>query len=187
MIMKTKIKKFSMLSTFRALMMFAAACLITTSCSAHPSIKEKANIIVKDSVMRAAVGDSIYRIITDANKVVAVVKLKTSDNKKDSIVSVKVNKMDKYVLNFILTAPSNYESNDTVYGKYFPNFSLNFTASKGRKCTANFDFGLKKWNICDSEGKEIVIFDMPTNNVLRLANKLFPDFKYFNTLLNTLK
>lgn len=185
--MKNKIKSYGLLYTFRALMMFIVACLVTTSCSARTSINEKSNFIVKDSVMRKAVGDSIYNIIIDAKKVVAVVKLKTSDNKNDSTINVKVNKMDKYVLNFILTAPSNYESNDTVWGKYFPNFSLNFTASKGRKCSANFDFGLKKWNISDAKGNEIVIFDMPTNDVLRLANKLFPEFEYFNVLLNTSK
>lgn len=185
--MKNKIKSFGLLYSLRALMMFVAACLVITSCSARTNTNEKANIIVKDSIMRKAIGDSIYNIIIDAKKVIAVVKLKASDNKKDSTINVKVNKMDKYVLNFILTAPSNYESNDTVWGKYFPNFSLNFTASKGRKCSVNFDFGLKKWNICDAKGNEIVMFDMPTNDVLRLANKLFPDIEYFNVLLNTSK
>ncbi len=160
--------------------------LITTSCSAHPGNFEPCDnsVIEKDSVMRKALGDSIYTILKDAKTVSASLKLKTKDNKNDSIVKVKVAKNDKYVLNFILSAPSNYESNDTVYGKYIPNFSLTFNAAKKQSCAANFDFGLKKWNICDSKGKEIAKFDLPTMDVLRMANLLFPDCDYFNVLLN---
>jgi len=172
--------------SIRVTMILIIACSIVTSCSAQPNkLKKNDDFVLKDSVMRKAVGDSIYSILTKAKSVSASVKLKAKDNKSDSIVTVKVNKNDKYVLNFILTAPSNYETNDTVYGKYLPNFSLKFTASKGKVCTANFDFGLRKWNICDSQGKEIVIYDLPTNDVLRLANQLFPNCEYFNVLLNT--
>lgn len=183
--MKRQAKFFNRIS-IRVTMILIIACSIVTSCSAQPNkLKKDENVALKDSVMRKAVGDSIYSILTEAKSLSASVKLKTKDNKTDSIVTVKVNKNDKYVLNFILTAPSNYETNDTVYGKYLPNFSLKFTASKGKVCTANFDFGLKKWNICDSQGKEIVIYDLPTNDVLRLANQLFPNCEYFNVLLNT--
>ena len=156
---------------------------VATSCSAYPSNANKRNntTATKDSVMRKALGDSVYTVLTEAKTVTASLKLKT---KNDSIVNVKVSKNDKYVLDFILSAPSNYVSNDTVYGKYIPNFSLTFNASKGRTCIANFDFGLGKWNICDSKGKEIVRYDLPTTDVLRLANQLFPECKYFSDLLN---
>lgn len=172
--------------SIRVTMIMIIACSSVISCSAQPNkLKKNEDVLMKDSVMRKAVGDSIYSILTKAKSVSASLKLKAKDNKNDSIVTVKVNKNDKYVLNFILTAPSNYETNDTVYGKYLPNFSLKFTASKDKVCTANFDFGLRKWNICDSQGKEIVIYDLPTNDVLRLANQLFPNCEYFNVLLNT--
>lgn len=159
---------------------------IATSCSAFPSNTNKSDntTTVKDSVMRNALGDSIYAILTEAKTISASLKLKKQDNKKDSIVNVKVSKNDKYILNFILSAPSNYASNDTVYGKYVPNFSLTFNATKGQLCTANFDFGLGKWNICDAKGKEIARYDLPTTDVLRLANQLFPECKYFSNLLN---
>lgn len=173
--------------TMKLVMLMFMTCLFATSCSAYPSNSSRHDdsSVCKDSVMRKAVGDSIYTILTEAKTVTASLKLKTMDNKKDSIVNVKVSKNDKYVLNFILSAPSNYESNDTVYGKYFPNFSLTFTASKNRTCVANFDFGLKKWNLCDAKGKEVVRYDLPTADVLRMANQLFPDCKYFSELLNT--
>lgn len=171
-----------------AIVVFVAS-LIATSCSAHPSPTGNRNesATVKDSIMRKAVGDSIYTILTEAKTVTASLKLRTKDNKNDSIVKVKVGKNDKYVLNFILTAPSNYESNDTVYGQYVPNFSLTFCASKNQTCVANFDFGLRKWNICDAKGKEIVKYDLPTIDVLRMASQLFPDCKYFSELLNAPK
>lgn len=183
--MKKQVKFFNQIS-IRVAMTLIIACSIVTSCSAQPNkVKTNKDVVMTDSVMRRAVGDSIYKILTNAKSVSASVKLKAKDNKNDSIITVKVNKQDKYVLNFILTAPLNYETNDTVYGKYLPNFSLSFIASKGKRCTANFDFGLRKWNICDSQGKEIVIYDLPTNDVLRLANQLFPSCEYFNVLLNT--
>ncbi len=169
-------------------MMVIIACFVVISCSAQSNkLKQNEDVVKKDSVMRKAVGDSIYTIMTKAKSVSASLKLKTKDNKNDSVITVKVNKRDKYVLNFILTAPTNYETNDTVYGKYLPNFSLNFVAPKGRNCTANFDFGLRKWDVCDSQGKQIVIYDLPTNDLLRLANQLFPNCEYFNVLLNTPK
>lgn len=158
---------------------------VATSCSANPgNMNKRDNTTTKDSVMRKALGDSIYTVLIDAKTVTASLKLKTQNNKNDSIVNVKVSRNNKYVLDFILSAPSNYVSNDTVYGKYIPNFTLAFNASKGQSCIANFDFGLGKWNICDAKGKEIVRYDLPTTDVLRLANQLFPEYKYFNELLN---
>jgi len=175
--------------TIKVVMVVIMASSIATSCSARPSSFDSRDdsVVNKDSVMCKALGDSIYTILTEAKTVSASLKLKTKDNKNDSIVKVKVAKNDKYVLNFILSAPSNYESNDTVYGKYLPNFSLTFNAAKNQSVVANFDFGLRKWNICDAKGKEIIKYDLPTTDVLRMANKLFPDCKYFNELLNSQK
>lgn len=96
---------------------FIVASFTVTGCSASPTNKmEDDNLTMqKDSVMRKAVGDSIYTILTNAKSVSASLKLKTKDNKTDSIVNVKVAKNDKYVLNFILSAPSYYESNDSIW------------------------------------------------------------------------
>lgn len=170
----------------RAILLIILVGYISTSCSAHPvNVSKRDNkTVAEDSVMRNALGDSIYAILSEAKAVTASLKLKTKDNKNDSIVNIKVSKNDKYVLDFILSAPSNYVSNDTVYGKYVPNFSLTFKASKGQSCVANFDFGLGKWNLCDAKGLEIVRYDLPTTDVLRLANQLFPECKYFSELLN---
>lgn len=159
---------------------------VAISCSAYPSNSNKCDktTMAKDSIMRKALGDSIYTVMTEAKTVYASLKLENSENKNRSIVNVKVSKNDRYVLDFIISAPSNYASNDIVYGKYVPNFSLTFNAAKGRTCVANFDFGLGKWNICDVRGNELVRYDLPTIDVLRLANQLFPDCKYFSELLN---
>ncbi|MCD8289876.1 MAG: hypothetical protein LUC91_00050 [Prevotella sp.] len=163
------------------------ASSVTISCSANSNnfVNDEMTNTKTDSVMRKAVGDSIYSILIEAKSVTATLKLRTNNNKKDSLISIKVGKNDKYVLNFILTAPSNYKSNDIVYGKYVPNFSLSFLAAKGKSCSANFDFGIRKWNICDANGREIVQYDLPTLDVLRLANQLFPNCSYFILLLNS--
>lgn len=178
-------KKFLNRLTLKTVLFVALSSGIATSCSASPSIANKHDYTTeKDSVMRKALGDSIYTVITEAKSISASLKLKAQDNKKDSIVNVKVSKNDKYVLDFIISAPSNYVSNNTVYGQYVPNFSITFKASKGQSCVANFDFGLGKWNVCDAKGKEIARYDLPSTEVLRLANRLFPDCEYFSNLLN---
>lgn len=166
-------------------MLLVIVNFMASSCSAF-SYHDKKEILStqKDSVMRKAIGDSIYTIITEAKSVSASLKLRTTDNQKDSIVTIKVNKNEKSILNFILSAPSNFERNDIVYGKYLPNFFVTFIANKGKKCYAYFDFGLKKWAILNSDGKELVRYDLPTNDVLRLANQIFPECNYFNVLLN---
>lgn len=167
-------------------LMFAMFAVVV-GCSARTGRTSEAKDITveKDTVMRKALGDSIYNILVEAKNVNASLKLKTADNKNDSTVNVKIGKNDKYVLRFILSDPSNYKSNDTVYGQYVPNFSLQFTASKGKTCKANFDFGLKKWNICNAKEEEIAKFDLPTDEVLRMANLIFPDCELFKVLINS--
>jgi len=183
-----KAKKILHKKGYKVAFLMVSLVFAATSCTANPRTNAaETQAVSNDTVMRKAVGDSIYNIITKAKTVTATLNLKANDGKRDSTVNVKVGKNDKYVLNFILSAPSNYETNDIVYGKYVPNFTLNFIAAKGKSCSANFDFGLRKWNVCDADGKELVIYDLPTTDVLRLANILFPDCVYFKNLLNNKK
>ena len=63
-------------------------------------------------------------------------------------------------------------------------FKLTFIKKK-EVCILNFDFGLKKWNVCDGMGKQIKMFDLSSDDMLRLANMLFPENELYKNLINT--
>lgn len=180
--MKNSIKRLSA----RILMVTALTWITAASCNAHPTAAEaQTNKKTEtDSVMRKAVGEEIYTTLTSAKKITAHLMLRTADGKNDSTVTTKVGKNEKAILNFILSAPENYQSNDTVYGKYYPNFAITFVAAKEQSCSTYFDFGLGKWSVKNAKGEQVAQFDLPKNDVLRLASRLFPDCTYFNDLIN---
>lgn len=138
-----------------------------------------------DSVMITAVGDSIYRIIIEAKKVKAEeIKLAkdTTQTIKDETIDVK----SKYVplVQFILTDPKIYHGDLATYGNFMPCFKMTFIRKK-ETCILNFDFGLKKWNVCDGTGKQIKMFDLSSDDILRFANMLFPKNELYKNLINT--
>jgi hypothetical protein len=73
-----------------------------------------------------------------------------------------------------------------VYGAFMPTFSISFIKKK-EMYVAKFDFGLHKWAIYDNNGQMLKRFDLPSDNVLRLANILFPENDYFKKSINTEK
>lgn len=61
--------------------------------------------------------------------------------------------------------------------------SLYFTFFKGKESVkVYFDFGLSKWKIVD-EKKTIAIFDLKSNEVLRLCNTLLPQDEFLTFIL----
>ena len=137
------------------------------------------------SVIRNAVGDSIYKIITEAKKVKAE-EIKLSNDTTQTIKDEAIDIKSKYVplVQFILTDPKIYHGDLATYGNFMPCFKLTFTKKK-ETCVLNFDFGLKKWNICDGTGKQIKMFDLSSDDMLRLANMLFPKNELYKNLINT--
>ena len=157
----------------------AFALFTFTSCSAYPSnagILTTQSQALTDSVMRTAVGDSIYRIITEAKKIKAE-EIKLTNDTTKATVSEAINVKGKYfpLVQFILANPKNYGGDTTVYGQFIPCFKLTFIKKKEEVCILYFDFGLKKWNLCDNTGKVVKQFDFPSDDMLRFANMLFPD------------
>lgn len=168
----------------------AFALFTFTSCSAYPSnagILTTQSQALTDSVMRTAVGDSIYRIITEAKKIKAEEIKMTNDTTKTTI-STATNVKSKQVslVQFILSDPKNYGGDMPVYGQFMPCFKLTFIKKK-ESCILNFDFGLKKWNLCNSDGKEIKRYDLPSDDMLRLANMLFPNNDLYKKQINTVQ
>ena len=159
-----------------------------SGCSAHPSQASRStdlSLEQTDSVMRTAVGDSIYIIITEAKKIKAEEIILSSDTTKTSN-SITIDVKGKYVpiVQFILANPNLYASDLASFGSYMPCFKLIFIKKK-ETCILNFDFGLKKWTICDGTGKVIKKYDLSSDDMLRLANMLFPKNDLFKKLINT--
>ena len=157
------------------------------SCSCLHCAKDKASSVQaqRDSVMVAAVGDSIYKILSAPKRIYAMVV----DMSQDSVVntktgSISIKKKDQQLLHFILSDPQLYGGDITTYGLFLPSFKLTFI--KGQECCVlNFDFGLKKWAIRNHTGQVIKKYDLPSDNMLRYAHELFPEYELFKELLNT--
>ena len=172
----------------RLAIMSMLALVICTACSAHPSKTEnfKSHLLSKaDSVMRTNVGDSIYNIITRAKKIKAEeIKFVNDTTKASKANAVNVKNQYASLVQFSLSDPKIYNGDLTTFGNFMPCFKLTFIKKK-EICTLYFDFGLKKWSICDNTGKNIKMFDLSSDNILRIANMLFPDNDLYNKLINT--
>lgn len=173
--------------TIKIVMFVVMACSITTCCSAHPSKSDKCNVSSenKDSVMRKAVGDSIYTIISEAKKIKAeIVRLEADSTSLQEVLLLKCKLIP--LVKFVLSDPKIYNGSTPAYGSFMPCFSLIFTTKK-ETCMARFDFGLKRWAICDGNGNTLRTFDLSSDDMLRVADLLFPNNKHFQSLINTEK
>lgn len=173
----------------QTILMCAVLSVVCEGCSAQSSnssltltpIDSTTILTPIDSTTR----DSIYKIITEAKKVKAEVIKPTNDTTKTA-KDVAIDLKSKYIplVQFILSDPKIYRGNLTTYGHFMPCFKLTFIKKK-EVCVLNFDFGLKKWNICDGDGKQIKMFDLSSDDMLRLANMLFPENKLYKNQINT--
>ena len=159
-----------------------------TGCSAHPTTTNTLGsqpYTEADSVMRSAVGNNVYKIAIEAKKIKAE-EIKLSNDTTKTAKEVAIDVKSKYIplVQFILSDPKIYRGDLATYGNFMPCFKLTFIKKK-EVCILNFDFGLKKWNICDGEGKQIKMFDLSTDDMLRLANMLFPENVLYKDLINT--
>ncbi|MBR7170851.1 MAG: hypothetical protein IKD19_01425, partial [Prevotella sp.] len=167
---------------YRLAMMSMLSLFVFTGCSAFPNnastspLQQQAQT---DSVMIGAVGDSIYNVITGAKKIKAE-EIKMTNDTTQSTKSIVVDVKGNFIplVQFVLSNPKIYSGNTAVYGQFMPCFKLTFIKKK-EKCVLYFDFGLKKWNVCDDKGRVIKAFDLSTNDMLRIANMLFPNNDLF--------
>lgn len=88
------------------------------------------------------------------------------------------------IINFIVTNPKNYLSNVIVYGNFVPQLKVTYTLKK-EVVYLKYDFGLRKWGVFNSEDKELGMFDLASDNMLRFACQQFPDNRFFHELLMT--
>jgi hypothetical protein len=167
------------------LAMAIAVIAASSSCSAKSSNdKNKTDMITEtDSIMQKAVGDSIYRVITKAKKI-EVASLSLASDSTQQEVTKRIPSKEFSIVNFIVTNPKNYLSNKPVYGVFMPQFQATYTLKK-EVLSLRYDFGLRKWGVFDANGKEVAMFDLASDNMLRLACKYFPDNKFFYEVLMT--
>lgn len=121
--------------------------------------------------------DSINNIISHFKKVECELQ---SQNPQDTIrVIVKKVIPRKYneVLRFILLDDDNYKTNDIVFGLFFSSIKYKIIQSRRKYVYAEFDFGLRKWQILDSNNEVIIRRDIKENNlqILRFSRLIFPD------------
>lgn len=134
-----------------------------------------------DSMVRQAVGDSIFTLITQAQRV-EVSLVPASQDSLTNHQSIKLDRSEREILNFVLSDIRNFQSDDTVYGKFQPTLRITYKRKK-QTCILNFDLGLRKWNICSPNGTEWKRFDLEPYNLLRFTYILFPKDEFINELL----
>lgn len=168
---------------FLALMLVVIAT--TTSCSAKVLNDKNTSqsVVATDTIMHKVVGDSIYRIITNAKKVEITSLPLQSDSLKLSI-SKKVSSKELELMKFIATNPKNYMADTIVYGVFIPQIQVVYTHKKAN-VTLKYDFGLRKWGIFDAEDNQVAMFNLVSDNMLRFACKMFTDNVFFYELLLT--
>lgn len=163
--MKTKL--FTLIATF--LILFSNSCKTSNGMSSSFFSQ-------KEFKSDIHINDSISDIITKATNIKC--KL-VSSNPLDTVRKNDTKSVPAHlrpVLSFLISDPSNFETNDIVYGLFSPSVRYEFEKTKNQKVMVDLDFGLKKLKISDRQGNIILISDMPTtsNQFLRLTRLIFP-------------
>ena len=121
--------------------------------------------------------DSITNIISNATKIqcklVSQNPLDTIRKKDTCVVPSKLIP----VVSFLISDPSNFKTNDIVYGVFSPLVRYEFEKTKDQKAIVELDFGLKKLKVSDCQGNTVLMTDMPntSHQLLRLTLLIFPD------------
>ena len=156
---------------------FSAVACVANSGNSNSELPVNQN----DSIVSAALGDSIFNIIKNAKSITAEI-IGYTDTIKEKTPEVKLSDENIKIIKFLLMNPQNVSSNETVFGKVLPNICFNFKYKK-QICLIYFDFGLGKWQIRDVDGKLLKTFDIKSPEFVNLSSKLFPNDGYLTELL----
>ena len=152
--------------------------VLASGCSAKAPASKNASkhMLAMDTVMKKALGDSICDIIQNAKKI-DIVSLPLMGDSVKTVTSKKVNAKSFELVKFIVTNPKNYLADTKVYGVFSPQIKMALTL---KKATVNlkYDFGLGKWGVFDAADKEIAMFDLNSDDMLRFACMEFPANKF---------
>lgn len=120
--------------------------------------------------------DSIFKIVRSPREIICVLGCA---NPIDTLRldTIRVLPKETYpVLDFLFWNPTNFESNDIVYGNFRPSVSYIIKERRNKQVTLQFDFGLKKWRILDKDSQVVLGADLKDENLplLRFTRTLFP-------------
>lgn len=136
--------------------------------------------------------DSIIRIMNHPPKITCVLG---HANPTDSLRTdtTKVLPKELYpILEFLFWDPTNFESNDIVFGNFSPSVNYIIENRRDTQLTLQFDFGLKKWRILDKNSNIVIGADLKDERlpILRFTRLIFPydrTLKMMNDNINSLQ
>lgn len=164
--------------------------LVLMSCSVSQRCNTDDFMLKNDSAVYAnLVSDSIVDIVANADIVTCKLQsLNPVDTIRTDTIRTLPNNLNS-VVKYLFFEPTNFKSNDIVYGNFSPSACYIFRTRDAQVIYWELDFGLKKWKLLDGDKKEICISDMKTSNLflLRLTMIIFPTDKTLDLLYNNLK
>lgn len=172
-------------SLMRSLIMLLTVLTMCTSCMASPKDGIK-NIFEsqKENGYGKVMKDSISFVMFNTKRIVCELQSKNpADTLRQDTVMVVPSKMHA-VVQFLFFDEKNFQSNDTVYGKFDSWVCYKFEARKKQAVYLELDFGLRKWRLLNDQKKQIYAFDMKENSrqFLHLTRILFPEDKTLKLL-----
>ena len=152
------------------------ACIACTGCGCLKSDKASCVRTCKsDSVMVAALGDSVSRVILDARNVTVV---NTSTDMPDNAPKrLRLSTNAVKTLQFLLEDPANYRSDKPVYGSFNPSVIYTFIS-------VQCDFGLGKFAIVGKDGSRQAVYDLGNRDMLRFALTIYPSDRLLQAIYN---
>ena len=167
-----------------------SSCGSCHSLSKERVMIENVGICTPDSVHSSFIlKDSVVNILSCPKKVVCTLRSKNPvDSTRIDTVAILPKNMVP-VLQFLFFNPTNFESNEIVYGNFSPSVSFEYLGKGGKLISLQFDFGLRKWQIDDSVGQVINKGDLRDNNleILRFTRLLFPKDRPLQIMNDNLK
>ncbi len=174
----------------RSLTLCIMVFAICVGCQASTK-KELRNILTsqKELGYSKVMSDSIASIIFNAKKVSCFLpSTSAADTLRTDTMAYLPNCLRSAVV-CLLFNEQNFQSNDTIYGRFQPWATYVFRANRKRVVYLELDFSLRKWKLLDSNKHEICTQDTKAGNMelLYLTRLLFADDKTLNLLNENLK
>ena len=121
--------------------------------------------------------DSLSKIMRHPRKITCVLGCANYIDSLRSDTTKDLPKEMYSIFNFLFWSPTNFESNNIVYGTFSTSVNYIIKGRNDQQLTIQFDFGLKKWRLLDKDSRIVLTADLKNENLqlLRLTRLLFPN------------
>lgn len=154
--------------------------IMCTSCNSLP--KDRARTLFesqKELGFGKALNDSLTSIIFNPKSITCEFHSESLDDtlRHDTVAKVPEELVTTFL--YLFSNPTNFQSNEIVFGHFQTWVSYKIEASKKKTVNIELDFGLRKWRLSDANNKVICVYDMYENNLqfLYFTRLLFPKEK----------